>query len=68
MKIINVQAFAIQMPPMSSNEGSINTDSYGDYFIAKDAWTSIYSHSHETCLVRLETDLPAWWAGVKGDP
>ena len=65
MQIINVQAFAIKMPPMSSNEGSINTDSYGDYFIAKDAWTSIYSRSHETCLVRLETDsgLVGWGEG-----
>lgn len=62
MQITKVSAYAIKLPPMQSNEGSVNLETYGDYFIARDAWTSIYSRSHETCLVRLETDtgLVGW--------
>lgn len=31
-------------------------DDFGDYFIDQSAFTSIYSHHHETTVVRLETD------------
>lgn len=62
MQIVRVQAFPIKMEPASSNEGTTSVERYGDYFIAADAWTSIYSRSHETCLVRIEADngLVGW--------
>lgn len=55
MKIHRVDAFAIKMPPASKNTDT-SIDHYGDYFLARNAWTSIYSRSHETCLIRVETD------------
>lgn len=65
MKITRVDAYAIKIAPeqaRDSNQNSPQVESYGDYFIAADAWTSIYSRAHETCLVRLETDngLVGW--------
>jgi galactonate dehydratase len=67
MKIARVDAFAIKLPPADTgNEGTTeNLDTYGDYFIARDAWTSIYSRAHETCLVRVEADngLVGWGEG-----
>lgn len=68
MKITKVDAYAIKMPPIppqSEGDEADNIDQYGDYFIAADAWTSIYSRAHETCLVRLETDtgLVGWGEG-----
>ncbi|MEM7031166.1 MAG: mandelate racemase/muconate lactonizing enzyme family protein [Chloroflexota bacterium] len=65
MKITDVKAFAIKMKPNQADNGQTNVDHYGDYFIANDAWTSIYSRAHETCLVRLETDtgLVGWGEG-----
>lgn len=59
MKITNIDAFAIKIAPeqvRDPNYDSPQVETYGDYFIAADAWTSIYSRAHETCLVRLETD------------
>ena len=40
-------------------------DEYGDYHIAKDSWSSIYSKRHETALVRIETDdgIVGWGEG-----
>ena len=65
MKISKVEAFAIKMKPAARSQETPQVDEYGDYFIAKDAWTSIYSRAHETCLVRLETDtgLVGWGEG-----
>lgn len=62
MKISQVEAFAIKMKPSAASSNQANITTYGDYFIATDAWTSIYSRAHETCLVRLETDtgLVGW--------
>ncbi|MCB0106971.1 MAG: mandelate racemase/muconate lactonizing enzyme family protein [Caldilineaceae bacterium] len=65
MKIRKVDAFAIKIAPeqpRDPNQNAERVESYGDYFIAADAWTSIYSRAHETCLVRLETDtgLVGW--------
>lgn len=62
MRISRVQAFAIKMEPADLTTETPNLTHYGDYYIAKDAWTSIYSRSHETCLVRIETDngLVGW--------
>ena len=59
MKIIKVEAFAIKIAPEQERDPKQNSsgvETYGDYFIAADAWTSIYSRAHETCLVRLESD------------
>lgn len=67
MKITSVKAYAIKIPPASTGaiEGNRDVEAYGDYTIATDAWTSIYSRNHETCLVRLETDngLVGWGEG-----
>lgn len=67
MRITSVKAYAIKIPPANAGaiEGNRNVEAYGDYTIAADAWTSIYSRNHETCLVRLETDggLVGWGEG-----
>jgi len=65
MKITKIDAFAIKMEPVRSGRAQPDIVDYGDYFIAADAWTSIYSRAHETCLVRLETDtgLVGWGEG-----
>ena len=67
MRIVSIQAFALKVPPAAadSGEGQANVEKYGDYTIAADAWSSIYSRNHETCLVRLETDggLVGWGEG-----
>ena len=67
MRIASIQAFAIKIPPFGaeSKSDSDQVEAYGDYTIAADAWTSIYSRNHETCLVRLETDdgLVGWGEG-----
>ncbi|MFZ1752316.1 MAG: mandelate racemase/muconate lactonizing enzyme family protein [Caldilineaceae bacterium] len=67
MRITSVKAYAIKIPPARAGaiEGNRNVEAYGDYTIAADAWTSIYSRNHETCLVRLETDdgLVGWGEG-----
>jgi L-alanine-DL-glutamate epimerase-like enolase superfamily enzyme len=60
MRIKKVEAFAMRMPPADTSKPHQGTDSsrveYGDYHIAKDAWSSIYSKRHETALIRIETD------------
>jgi galactonate dehydratase len=60
MKIKKVEAFAMRMPPQDTSKRDQGTDSsrveYGDYHIAKDAWSSIYSKRHETALIRIESD------------
>ncbi|MEZ4862491.1 MAG: mandelate racemase/muconate lactonizing enzyme family protein [Caldilineaceae bacterium] len=59
MKIRRIDAYAIKIAPeqpRDPNQDSAQVESYGDYFIAADAWTSIYSRAHETCLVRIEAD------------
>lgn len=67
MRIVSVHAYAIKIPPAGAGSvaGERNVEAYGDYTIAADAWTSIYSRNHETCLVRLETDdgLVGWGEG-----
>ena len=69
MKITSIDAFAIKME--AGTHGNVrggnqpDRDEFGSYFIAKDAWTSIYSQHHETCVVRIETDngLVGWGEG-----
>ncbi|MEZ4640680.1 MAG: mandelate racemase/muconate lactonizing enzyme family protein [Caldilineaceae bacterium] len=67
MRITRVDTYAIKIPPKTTDriEGNLNVERYGDYTIAADAWTSIYSRNHETCLVRLETDdgVVGWGEG-----
>jgi galactonate dehydratase len=69
MKIEKVEAFAMRMPTQDTSKHDKGTDTrreeYGDYHIAKDAWSSIYSKRHETALVRIETDdgLVGWGEG-----
>lgn len=65
MRISKVDVYAIKMPPAKTRSEKQDVETYGDYFIAANAWTSIYSRSHETCLVRLETDtgLVGWGEG-----
>jgi L-alanine-DL-glutamate epimerase-like enolase superfamily enzyme len=67
MKITDVRAYSIRIskdnfaaPASSSSHGGGESrppvDDFGDYFIDQSAFTSIYSHHHETTLIRLETD------------
>ncbi len=67
MRIASVEAYGVKIPPAEegSGRGTEAVESYGDYTIAADAWTSIYSRNHETCLVRVETDsgLVGWGEG-----
>ena len=64
---MSVQSYALKIPPVGTDSGAgkAYVEEYGDYTIAADAWTSIYSRNHETCLVRLETDdgLVGWGEG-----
>ena len=67
MRITSVIAYAIKIPPVSAAALACNrnVEAYGDYTIAADAWTCIYSRSQETCLVRLKTGnwLVGWGEG-----
>ena len=69
MRIVSIQSYALRIPPAASDSGGGRgkVEEYGDYTIAADVWTSIYSRArnHETCLVRLETDdgLVGWGEG-----
>ena len=67
MRIASVEAYAVKIPPAEkgSGGGTEAVESYGDHTIAAEAWTSIYSRNHETCLVRVETDsgLVGWGEG-----
>ncbi|MEE2658276.1 MAG: mandelate racemase/muconate lactonizing enzyme family protein [Candidatus Latescibacterota bacterium] len=51
--ITAVDVFPIRMLAEGISPSAETHDMYGDYFIAKDSWTSIYSRHHETCLVRI---------------
>ena len=67
MRIASVQAYAVKVPPFEGDSGGGRggVETYGDFTIAADAWSSIYSRNHETCLVRLETDegIVGWGEG-----
>jgi len=65
LKIASVDAFAVKLPPGSRRGDRADAEVFGDYHIARDQWTSIYSNRHETCLVRIETDdgLVGWGEG-----
>ena len=56
MRITDVTAFALRWEKGSQLQSlSIPTDEFGDYYIGRDAWTSIYSRYHETMIVRIAT-------------
>ena len=60
MKIADVQAFPIRISERADekSEGSTRppTIEFGDYYVDRTAFTSIYSHHHETTVVRVTTD------------
>jgi galactonate dehydratase len=56
MKIKRVEAFALRFEPRGRPEGAADVQGYGDYFIHRGEWTSIYSNRLETTIVRLEAD------------
>ena len=60
MKIADVRAFPIRITERADekSEGATRppTIEFGDYYVDKTAFTSIYSHHHETTIVRIETD------------
>ena len=60
MKIADVRAFPIRISERADekSEGSTRppTIEFGDYYVDRAAFTSIYSHHHETTIVRIETD------------
>lgn len=59
MRITEVDAIPIKIPrgaKWDENRETENINDYGDYFIDRNAWTSIYPKHLETTLVRIETD------------
>ncbi len=60
MKIVKVDAYPISME--SGTHGNVgggvqpDVEEFGDHYIARDEWTSIYVRRHETALVRIEAD------------
>ena len=60
MKIADVRAFPIRISERADekSEGATRppTIEFGDYYVDRAAFTSIYSHHHETTIVRIETD------------
>lgn len=65
MKLVRVDAYALEIPPPTPKSQSPEVDTFGRYHLARDQWTAIYSDRHETCLVRLESDegLVGWGEG-----
>lgn len=60
MKIVDVQAFPIRVSRRTDEKASDSarppTMEFGDYYVDRAAFTSIYSHHHETVVVRVATD------------
>ena len=57
MRITEVEAFALKFEDgFPGGQGTEQQDDFGDYYIAKDTWSSIYSLRHETLVVRIATD------------
>ena len=60
MKIVDVRAFPLRISERADekaeNESRPPTIEYGDYYVDRSAFTSIYSHHHETTVVRVETN------------
>ncbi|MEX0761889.1 MAG: mandelate racemase/muconate lactonizing enzyme family protein [Dehalococcoidia bacterium] len=70
MKITDIRAYPIRVSRSDVDKGSSSHGKedrppvvdYGDYFIDKTAFTSVYSKFHETTVVRLQTEngLVGW--------
>ena len=63
MKIKEITAFPIQVTRDKADEGDAlplkerpAVIDYGDYFVDKEVFTSIYSKHHETTVIKIETD------------
>jgi L-alanine-DL-glutamate epimerase-like enolase superfamily enzyme len=58
LKIKEITAFPIRVPRENDDEGIERPAviDLGDYFVDKEAFTSIYSKHHETTVVKIETD------------
>lgn len=58
MKIKEITAFPIRVFRDGDDEGSrrLPVIDFGDYFVDKNAFTSIYSKHHETTVIKIETD------------
>ncbi len=58
MKIKEITAFPIQVTRDKADEGKERPAviDYGDYFVDKEVFTSIYSKHHETTVIKIETD------------
>ena len=59
MKIADVRAYPIRISQRDDekSEGSARppTIEFGDYYVDRSAFTSIYSHHHDTTIIRIET-------------
>ena len=60
MKIVDVRAYPLRITDRADekSEGHSRppTIEFGDYYVDRSAFTSIYSHHHETTVIRVETD------------
>ncbi|MEE8045587.1 MAG: mandelate racemase/muconate lactonizing enzyme family protein [Dehalococcoidia bacterium] len=58
MKIKEITAFPIRVTRDDEAEGNERPPviDYGDYFVDKEVFTSIYSKHHETTVIKIETD------------
>ena len=56
MKITRVDAYSLKMPERPVDASQVRPAKHGDYYIAADAFTAIYTRRRETTLVRIETD------------
>ena len=58
MKIKEITAFPIRVRKDDEEEGSDKPAviDFGDYYVDKEAFTSIYSKHHETTVIKIETD------------
>jgi len=58
LKIKEITAFPIQIKRDEVDEGKERPAviDYGDYFVDKEVFTSIYSKHHETTVIKIETD------------
>ena len=60
MKIVDVRAYPLRISDRGDEKSEDSsrppTIEFGDYYVDRSAFTSIYSHHHETTVVRVETD------------
>ncbi len=56
MRITSVEAIAIRISNSARREDIPPVETYGDYFVDRSAFTSVYSPHHETTVIRVRTD------------